>query len=73
MITYSDKKFDPQYTLGQVIYHRANGERQKGVIITLKLYADGGMAYEVNWADKTTGTNFEVELTDVFLKDYTDE
>lgn len=72
MIKYSGREFEARYTLGQIVYHRATTDRIKGVITSLKLYADGGMAYEVNWGDKSSDTHFEMELSDTFLQEYSE-
>jgi len=70
MFEYSGRKFEAKYTLGQIVYHRAAPEQMKGVVSALRLYADGGMAYEIIWGDRNSGTCFEIELTDTFLKDF---
>lgn len=73
MINYSGMTFDPKYDLGEIVFHRAASDKIKGIVIAFKLYADGGMAYEVNWGDRASSTNFESELTDTFLKEFSED
>lgn len=70
MIKYSDHAFRPIYSLGDIVYHRACDDAVKGVIISITLYVDGGLTYEVSWGDKSNNKFYEAELTDEFIKDF---
>jgi hypothetical protein len=57
------------FDLGEVVYHRAAEEREKGIVTGIIL-CPHGIYYWITWPDRTEGRHYELELTADYEADY---
>lgn len=58
-----------KFDLGDVVYHRAPIDRERGIVTGL-LVRPTGVLYYVTWANKTECSHFEIELTSEYRQDF---